>query len=241
MKLISHQGSPAGNITVCQLCWFPSLTPVLTQLLTADSIAQTGTDHLLAALASEPALPIPVDGSRVCAARPLSGCLRTGGGHHNSACGCETPKQYQERVVKIRALNAGKIRAKLLLSKAKWVSLLPALCLSHFDSPRPFPKHWHCRTCPLESFFVHLSPMRWDFLVSWSLQRSVWRIQNIQQLPLEHVCIKHVCVCLLFLLLEVHVICPFPSPRQVQSSIIQPWYGFSQVSPTTYDNAALLS
>lgn len=34
---------------------------------------------------------------------------------------------------------------------------------------------------------------------------------------------------------------PFPSPRQVQSSIIQPWYGFSQVSPTRYEDAALLS
>lgn len=49
------------------------------------------------------------------------------------------------------------------------------------------------------------------------------------------------CVSTLFLLLEVHVMRPFPSPRQVQSSIIQPWYGFSQVSPTTYDNATLLS
>lgn len=35
------------------------------------------------------------------------------------------------------------------------------------------------------------------------------------------------------LLLEVHVIRPLPSPRQVQSTTIQPWYGFSHVSPTT--------
>lgn len=46
---------------------------------------------------------------------------------------------------------------------------------------------------------------------------------------------------LMFLLLELHVIRPLPSPRQVHSSIIQPWYGFSQVSPTTYEDAALLS
>lgn len=45
----------------------------------------------------------------------------------------------------------------------------------------------------------------------------------------------------MFLLLELHVIRPLPSPRQVHSSIIQPWYGFSHVSPTTYEDAALLS
>lgn len=38
---------------------------------------------------------------------------------------------------------------------------------------------------------------------------------------------------LMHLLLEVQVMRPLPSPRQVQSTTIQPWYGFSQVSPTT--------
>ena len=35
-----------------------------------------------------------------------------------------------------------------------------------------------------------------------------------------------------FVLLEVQVMRPLPSPKQVQSTIIQPWYGFSHVSPT---------
>lgn len=40
-------------------------------------------------------------------------------------------------------------------------------------------------------------------------------------------------VCMPYLLLEVHVMRPLPSPKQVQSITIQPWYGFSQVCPTT--------
>lgn len=43
------------------------------------------------------------------------------------------------------------------------------------------------------------------------------------------------------LLRDVQVMRPLPSPRQVQSNIIQPWYGFSHVCPTTYEDAALLS
>lgn len=78
----------------------------LTPLLTADSIAQTGTDHMLAALASEPALAVCVGESRVCAACPLNGglglLLRTGGGHHDSTCGCKPPDRMKEYVKAIK-------------------------------------------------------------------------------------------------------------------------------------------
>lgn len=79
--------------------------------------------------------------------------------------------------------------------------------------------------------------------MSWSLQRSILKEQkklhfNDCRLPLQ---LKKKGVFLFFLLLELQVIRPLPSPRQVQSSIIQPWYCFSQVSPTTYEDAALFS
>lgn len=48
----------------------PSLS-LLTQLLTADSIAKAGADHLRTALTPEPTLSIAVGGSRVCAACSL--------------------------------------------------------------------------------------------------------------------------------------------------------------------------
>lgn len=69
-----------------------ALSLVLTPLLAADAIAQTGAEHLLAALASEPALSIVEDGARVGAACPLGQGLRVvtdpGGVHHHSPCGC---------------------------------------------------------------------------------------------------------------------------------------------------------
>lgn len=84
------------------MCFFSAAAVflLLTPFLTADSIAQTGTDHLLAALASEPALAVVVGGSRVCAAGPINGglglLLRTGGGHHDSTCGCKPPDRIKE-------------------------------------------------------------------------------------------------------------------------------------------------
>lgn len=66
-------------------------------------------------------------------------------------------------------------------------------------------------------------------------------LAGIKQLKI-HAVIKDYCDETIFiytfelltlLLLEVQVMRPLPSPRQVQSTTIQPWYGFSQVSPTT--------
>lgn len=102
LKLILHQWKPLRNITKSLLCCdcFSSLAPLLTPLLTADPVAQTSTDHLLAALASEPALSVVEGGSRVCAARPLDRGLgllpRTVGGHHDSTCGCKPPNRMKE-------------------------------------------------------------------------------------------------------------------------------------------------
>ena len=85
--------------------FLPSLQ-ALTPLLTADSVAQTGTEHLLVALASEPALSVIVGGSRVCAARPLNwrfGRLPSvGGGQHDGTCGCK--KKYQKHNGRIMRL-----------------------------------------------------------------------------------------------------------------------------------------
>lgn len=64
------------------------LLPELTVLLAADPVAQAGTDHLLAALVSEPALSVTVGCPGVRAARPCGGGLETlprmRGGHHHS-------------------------------------------------------------------------------------------------------------------------------------------------------------
>ena len=72
-----------------------------TPLLTADSVTQTGTEHLLAALASEPALSDVVHDSRVCAARPLDGLLdpvlSLGGGQHDSVRGCKPPNKMKKQ------------------------------------------------------------------------------------------------------------------------------------------------
>lgn len=78
-----------------------SLPPALTPLLTAHSVAQTGTEHLLAALAPEPALSVVVGGSRVCAARPFGDGLGQllpglGGGQHDGACGCVPSNRMTE-------------------------------------------------------------------------------------------------------------------------------------------------
>lgn len=69
-----------------------SLLAALTILLAADAVAQAGADHVLAALLSEPALSLTIDGSSVCAACPYSSDFamlqRLRGGHHDSPRVC---------------------------------------------------------------------------------------------------------------------------------------------------------
>ena len=83
-----HKGSHSFFIIILLSSQRPLLS--LTPFLAAHSVAQTGAEHLRAALASEPALSIVVGGSRVGAARPLNGGLRLlqsqrmVGGQHDS-------------------------------------------------------------------------------------------------------------------------------------------------------------
>lgn len=86
-----------------------------------------------------------------------------------------------------------------------------AACLSHFHSPRPLPVQRHCRVFPLVSVLVQVSPIRYEVLVSSSLQRSgkdnetvkgdKWHITNIEQplryihiLPLFFFCLAQACL-----------------------------------------------
>lgn len=63
------------NQTLSDALYLSSCPSILTVLLTADSVAQTGTDHLLTALVSEPALCVFVGDSGVDTTRPLRSVL----------------------------------------------------------------------------------------------------------------------------------------------------------------------
>lgn len=210
------------------------LVSVLTPLLTADSIAKAGADHLLTTLTSEPTLSIVVGGSRVCAACSLNWLSKLlssiDWSNHDSTRGCQQPNE-----VKIKSQLD---KAFLFSTKSKFqVKILMYLCLRCASHTSIVHEHF-LSTGTAGS--VHLSQ---SFSTSRQSGRTFYLPCHCNGLngpngtKAVRRCVsstlKQVYVWTGVLLLEVHVIRPFPSPRHVQSSIIQPWYGLSQVSPTT--------
>lgn len=92
------QITPVAILLINRSTAVPSLS-LLTQLLTADSIAKAGADHLLTTLTPEPTLSIVVGGSRVCAACSLHWLYRRASsmdwGNHNSTRGCKQPNEVK--------------------------------------------------------------------------------------------------------------------------------------------------
>lgn len=86
------QSAPITSSLTINFVALPSIY-LLTPLLTADSIAKAGADHLRAPLAPEPTLSIVEGGSRVCAARSLNWLHRLLSSldwrYHNSTRGCK--------------------------------------------------------------------------------------------------------------------------------------------------------
>lgn len=96
--MLLHQFTPVTISFTNKSIALPSLS-LLTPLLTADSIAEAGADHLLTPLTPEPTLSIVVAGSRVCAARSLNRLCRLASGmdrgNHNRTRGCKQPNEVK--------------------------------------------------------------------------------------------------------------------------------------------------